>query len=99
MQIEEIEVRPVSKPTHSRSLRLGGDWVGLFFFSKCIFIPLFYILISLVVGGEAGEHQCHLKNVTLFCKIQQLPWQRERLAGIILSFDKTTISGHVLKNR
>lgn len=31
--------------------------------------------------------------------IQQLPWQRELLLGIIRSFDKTTISGHALKNR
>lgn len=51
-------------------------------------------------GGREGENL----GVTVRKKspgfaIQQLPWQRELLVGIIHSFDKTTISGHGLKNR
>jgi hypothetical protein len=93
----QTKMRPFfSKPANSMPLSSRGER-GSFFFPlpKCILIPLFYILISLKKKKSVSLK----KNVTLFCKIQQLPWQQERLAGIIPSFDKTTISGHGLKNR
>lgn len=51
-------------------------------------------------GGEGGENlSVTVRKKSPGFAIQQLPWQRQLLVGIIHSFDKTTISGHGLKNR